>query len=101
LPLIDSFPENDSHWLGRNEKEPALKKKEAKSIDPGVSDFVSSWLKRVEANRVHRKEDGIEKERKLKRCNFCFKTWGIYYGYDGICLECSKKVFSGAKPLKE
>jgi hypothetical protein len=47
--LVESFPENDNHWLGKNESGSDLvlkKKKEAKNIDPAVSDFVSGWLKR-------------------------------------------------------
>ena len=49
LPLITAFPENDTQWLGRGQTnpQPLTKKKEAKNIDPGVSDFVGSWLKRV------------------------------------------------------
>lgn len=50
---------------------------------------------------MRRKEDGIEKERKLKKCNFCFRTWAIYYGYEGICLECSRRLFAGEKLLKK
>jgi hypothetical protein len=95
LPLVTAFPENDTQWLGRGEALtlPFAQKKEAKNIDPAVSEFVGSWLKRVEGNRGRRHHDGIERERNLKRCNFCFQAWAIYYGYDGICLECSRQLF--------
>lgn len=59
---------------------------ESKNCDPMISDFLSSWLKRVEINRAKRQERGCDHEGELKKCNFCFKTWGLYYGFDGMCL---------------
>lgn len=91
---MKSFPSDDIAWTGKgsvvNTKD---MKKEYKNCDPMISDFLANWIKRVEANRAKRQEEGIEHERKLKKCRFCFKTWGLYYGYDGICLECSDKLF--------
>jgi hypothetical protein len=94
LPLILKFPSNDVELMGKSNSIRSNElKSESKNCDPLISDFLSSWMKRVEINRSKRQEKGYEHEGELKKCNFCFNSWGLYYGYEGMCLECSRQLF--------
>jgi hypothetical protein len=50
---------------------------------------LSMWLHETRRDQEIRKNRGLETEKFIKKCNFCFNSWGIYYGYGGICLECN------------
>jgi hypothetical protein len=61
-------------------------------MDPVIAEIILEWLRATEKQRAKRINTGLEEESKLKKCSFCYDSWGLYYGHDGMCLECSMKM---------
>lgn len=53
---------------------------------------LSYWLHETRRDREHRKKNGLETEKAIKCCRYCFGDWGVYFGFGGMCLSCYQKL---------
>lgn len=80
--MISQFADDDIDWFEKDEQDKdKVKKVDNKNANPLVIEFLADWAKRVQFDRAKRQRNGGERQKMLKKCHFCYNSWGIYYGY--------------------
>lgn len=74
----------DSSAPAEEEQAPARRIQASKALQRAIS----FWMHETRSDRDERKKKGLELEKTVKKCSFCFRQWELYAGFGGMCLQC-------------